>query len=132
MQASARKAAARFSSVYMSQRFAATWDLLYPGAKKHIPRDTWVRVHEGCPGAVAGGSGVIKSVTVFGNTAIVTEVITGATSQPHTIEAVFNYLNGRWGYSPGNMGLYQHGSISADIAAARQAGYCTGQNKPLL
>jgi hypothetical protein len=132
MAASARKAANQFSSVYLSRRFAASWDLLDPAAKKLISRDTWIRVHDGCRGETAGSTGVIKSVTVFGNAAIVTEAITKATLQSRTIEAVFNYLHGRWGYSPSDLSIYQHGSISADIAAARTAGYCTGQNKPLL
>lgn len=132
MQASARAAAVHFSSVTLSRRFAASWDLLAPAAKQHIPKNTWVKVHDGCQGAAAGSTGVIKSVTVFGNAAIVTEAIAGATPRSPTIEAVFNYSNSHWGYSPSDLSIYQHGSISADIAAAKTAGYCAGQNKPLL
>jgi len=131
MTASVRKAAAHFSTVYQSRRFSASWDLLDPLAKKHIPRKTWVKVHDNCHGETTGSMRSIKSVTVFGHAAIVTETIKGATSQLRTIEVVFNYVNGRWGYSPSDLSIYQHGSISADIAAARTAGYCTGRNKPL-
>ena len=132
MQATARTAAEQFYGLYLSSQFAASWDLLAPAAKRQISRNTWVKVHNGCSSANAGTSGVIKSVTVFGNAAIVTEAITGATSTRRTVEAVFNYAHGRWGYSPGDMSIYKHGSVSADIAAAGAAGYCAGRNGSTL
>lgn len=132
MQASARTAAEQFYGFYLSGEFASSWELLAPAAKRQIPRNTWVKIHSGCSPDNAGTSGTIKSVTVFGNAAIVSEVITGATSTPHTVEAVFNYANGRWGYSPSDMSVYQHGSVSADVAAARAAGYCAGRNGSML
>ena len=77
----------------------------------------------GCPSAGAGKSRTIKAVTVFGNAAIVTEAIAGA-AQPGTAEDVFNYANGHWGYSPEDLSIYHHGSVAADIAAAKAAGFC--------
>lgn len=132
MQASARTAAAQFYSFYLSGQFAASWDLLASTARRQITRDIWVKVHSGCLQDTAGKSGVTKSVTVFGNAAIVTEAINGATSTQRTIEAVFNYAHGRWGYSPSDPGIYKHGSVSADIAAARAAGYCAGGKNSML
>ena len=86
----------------------------------------------GCLSDNAETSGAIKSVTVFGNAAIVTEAITGATSTHHTVESVFNYAHGRWGYSPGDISIYHHGSVAADIAAAKAAGFCAGRNGSML
>ena len=41
------------------------------------------------------------------------------------VEDVFNYTGGRWRYSPQAPGIYRHGSVTADIAAAKAAGLCT-------
>ena len=84
----------------------------------------WVSVHEACPSADAGKPRTIKAVTVFGNAAIITEVITGSPVQPGTAEDVFNFVNGHWSYSPQNLSIYDHGSVTADVAAAKAAGLC--------
>ena len=76
--------------------------------------------------AGAGKSRIIKAVTVFGSAAIVTEAIAGAASKLGTAEDVFNYANGHWSYSPGDLSIYHHGSVAADVAAAKAAGFCTG------
>jgi hypothetical protein len=131
-RAGARTAADRFYGVYLAGQFAASWDLLAPAAKRQIPRSTWVGVHEGCLSARGTRAGVIKSVTVFGNAAIVTAAITGASANEGTVRAVFNYAGGRWGFSPGNLSIYHHGSVSADIEAARAAGFCSGRNHSVL
>jgi hypothetical protein len=131
-RASARTAAQRFYGAYLAGQFAASWDLLAPAAKRQIPRGTWVGVHEGCLSARGARAGVIKTMTVFGNAAIVTEAITGASSNEGTVRAVFNYSGGRWGFSPGNLSIYHHGSVSADIEAARAAGFCSGRNHSVL
>jgi hypothetical protein len=122
MRASARAAAAQFYGLYSASQFATFWNLLAPATKRQVPRTVWVSVHEACPSAGAGKSRIIKAVTVFGSAAIVTEAVTGAT--PDTAEDVFNYADGRWSYSPGDPSIYHHGSVAADIAAARSAGFC--------
>lgn len=131
MKAGAREAAERFYGLYLGRQFASSWELLAPAARRQIPKSIWVSVHEGCLSA-ATESGTIKSVTVFGNAAIVTEEITRTSSKSGTVEAVFNYANGRWGYSPGDLGIYHHGSVAADITAAKAVGFCSGQDKSIL
>jgi len=123
-KAAVRASVARFYGLYSASRFAASWDLLAPAAKRLVQRDVWVRVHEGCPSASTRAGRVIKSVTIFGNAAIVIETIAGASSKSGTAEDVFNYANGRWGYSPNDLGVYHHGSVAADIAAAKAARIC--------
>jgi hypothetical protein len=126
MQAGARAAAAQFYGLYSASRFASAWNLLSPDAKSRVSKGVWTSVHEACPGAATGKSRVIKAVTAFGTAAIVTEAVTGAAGDPGTAEDVFNYANGRWSYSPGEVGIYAHGSAAADVAAAKAAGFCTG------
>ena len=62
-------------------------------------------MHEACSAARPAKSRVIKSVTVFGNAAIVAETVTGA--RP-VAEDVFNYADGRWRYSPQTPSIYRH------------------------
>jgi hypothetical protein len=126
-ESSARAAAVQFDSEYFAGKFAAAWDLLSADVKRAIPKRVWVGVHDGCRPAPTDVTRVIKSVTAFGDAAIVTETIVTAQSKRSTAENVFNYANGRWGYSPENLSIYNRGSISADIAAARAAGFCSGQ-----
>ena len=99
MQAGARAAAAQFYGLYSASQFAAFWNLLSPATKRQISGQVWVSVHDACPSAGAGKPRTIKAVTVFGNAAIVTETIAGA-SKPGTAEDVFSYVDGHWSYSP--------------------------------
>jgi hypothetical protein len=123
MKTGARAAATQFYELYSASQFAAFWNLLSPVTKSRVSENTWVSVHDACRPAGAGKSRSIKAVTVFGTAAIVTEVVTGAS--PST-EDVFSYASGRWSYSPADLSIYGHGSVTADIAAAKAAGLCTG------
>jgi hypothetical protein len=125
IQASARAVATRFYDLYFAGQFESSWKLLAAKAKGQVPLGTWVAVHNACAQAGAGRSGVVKSVTAFGNAAIVTESVTGAAHRRGTIAAVFNYSKGYWGYSPSDISIYRHGSVNADVAAARAAGLCS-------
>ena len=123
---SARAAASQFDSAYFASRFADSWSLLATDAQRQVPKEVWVGVHDGCPAVTSEVTRTIRSVTVFGNTAIVTETIMLSQSRRHTVEYVFYYMDGHWGYSPGYPGIYHHGSIAADVAAAKKAGLCAG------
>ena len=124
--ASARAAAAQFDHAYFASKYAASWDLLTPVVKRQVPENVWAKVHESCPATTSGVTRTIKAVTVFGTTAIVTEKVRRANSSQHTVENVFYYAGGHWGYAPVNPGIYHGRSISADIAAAKAAGLCVG------
>jgi hypothetical protein len=125
MKAGARAAASQFYGLYSASRFAASWNLLAPATKRHVLRHVWVSVHEACPSIGTGKPRTIKAMTVFGDAAIVTESITGVPSQLGTAEDIFSYANGHWSYSPQDLNIYLHGSVTADIAAAKAAGFCT-------
>jgi hypothetical protein len=124
MRVGARAAAVQFDALYLASRFAASWNLLAPAAKRQIRESVWVGVHNGCPPTMAGKTRVVSAVTVFGDTAIVTEQINGAPSRLSRTEDVFSYANGRWGYAPQDLGIYHKKSVAADIAAAKAGGYC--------
>ena len=125
-RATAQAAAAQFDSVYFAGRYAASWNLLAPAVRSQVPENVWVGVHEGCAATTSGVSRVIRSVTVFGNTAIVTETVRGSQSKRDTAEYVFVYTDGSWGYSPVYPGIYHGRSITADIQAAKAVGLCAG------
>lgn len=126
-EAGAHAAAANFYRLYSTGQFAASWDLLTFTAQRAIPRATWVGVHAGCPSGGAGTARVIESVLVFGSAAIVTETVGGAASQLGKSHDVFNYANGHWVYAPNDLSIYHHGSVAADIAAAKALGFCAGR-----
>ena len=122
VKAKARAAAEQFYTQYAASRYTAFWNLMAPTAKRLVSRKAWVGVHMACSAAGAGKSRVIKAVTVFGNAAIITETVNGASSV--AAEDVFTYADGRWRYSPQDPAIYHHGSVAADIAAAKAAGFC--------
>jgi hypothetical protein len=124
MKTGASAAATQFYELYSASQFAAFWNLLSPVTKSRVSENTWVSVHDACRSADAGKSRSIKAVTVFGTAAIVTEVVAGAPA--NSTEDVFSYASGRWSYSPADLSIYGHGSVTADIAAAKAAGLCTG------
>jgi hypothetical protein len=124
LRTGARAAATQFYQLYSASQFAAFWNLLSPATKRQVAENTWVSVHRACPSAGAGRSRSIEAVTVFGTAAIVTEAVTGVSRD--STEDVFSYANGRWSYSPADLSIYGHGSVAADIAAAKAAGLCTG------
>lgn len=100
--------------------------MLTPSDRHAVDQSTYVAVDQGCPSASAGLARDIKRVTVVGNTAIVVENVAGVLSSIGTVTDTFIYSNGQWNYSypPSVLSVYEHGSVSADIAAARSAGYC--------
>lgn len=126
VRAAARPAATLFYEKFSARLFKDSWQLLAPGAKREIPLRVWQGVHRACQPVPALRPPVIKAVTVFGNAAIVTAVAADASSRRHTTREVFNFVGGRWGYQPADIGIYFHGSIAADTAAARRAGLCAG------
>ena len=124
MRAGVRAAAAHFYELYSRSKYASFWNLLSSATKHQVSRRAWVGVHAACPSASAGRFRMIRAVTVFGSAAIVTEAIVGTTSKE---EDVFSYANGNWSYSPGDLSIYRHGSVTTDVAAANAAGLCNGR-----
>jgi hypothetical protein len=103
---------------------AAAWTLLAPSAQRTVSQATWVAVHQGCPSPSAGVTFDVSEATVTGNTGIVAVSLTGVASSVFSESEALTYSAGRWGIVPDDLRFYQHGSVKADIASARAAGYC--------
>jgi hypothetical protein len=116
--AAVRADAADYLSLASAGQFAITYQMLSASARQAITQQAWVAVHQAC----AGTSYKIRHLAVVGKTATVTVGLAGG--HHGTLTETFVYAAGSWGVSPGDLGLYQHGSVSADAAAARSQGNC--------
>ena len=122
--AGAKSVAQQYFGLYSAGQFATSWALLAPSAHKAVPEAVWVAVHQGCPSPSAGLAYDVKNVTLTGGTAVVTVTLAGVASRLASGSEAFTYSGGRWGYAPSDLSLYEHGSVKADIAAAKAAGDC--------
>ncbi len=122
--AAVRADADDYLTLYPARQFAITYQMLSAAARQAIKERVWVAVHRSCPGVAGGMVYKIRHVAVTGKTAVVTVALTGGTAKPVSATETLVYANGHWGFSPQDMGLYQHGSVSADVAAARAGGGC--------
>jgi hypothetical protein len=116
--AAVRADAADYLSLASAGQFAITYQMLSASARQGITQQAWVAVHQAC----AGTSYKIKHLAVAGKTATVTVGVTGG--HHGTLTETLVYAAGSWGVSPGDLSLYQHGSVSADVAAAKAQGSC--------
>ena len=121
--AAATAAARQYFDFYSAGDFGAAWGLLAPSAQREIGEATWVGVHQGCP-APAGVSYQVKGAKVTGGTAAVTVTQIEAEKSVGTVTEPFSYSAGRWGFVPEDTSLYRHGSVKADVSAAKAEGYC--------
>ena len=125
--AAAQSAAQQFFTFYSAGQWGDAWQYLTAADKRAAPEPVYAAVHRGCPSAAAGIAYSIKSVTLAGQTAVITYTISGATGTllgNATMPATWTPSG--WGVEPSGMSIYSHGSVSADIAAAKAAGDCAG------
>ncbi len=116
--AAVRADAADYLSLASAGQFAITYQMLSAHARQAISQQAWVAVHQTC----AGTSYKIKHLAVAGKTATVTVGLAGG--HRGTLTETLVYVAGSWGVSPGDVRLYQHGSVAADVAAAKAGGNC--------
>jgi hypothetical protein len=57
-------------------------------------------------------------------TVVVTITLAGAAASLASESQSLTHSAGRWGFIPNDLSYYKHGSMKADIAAAKAAGYC--------
>lgn len=122
--AGVRAAAQQFYALYSASQWDAAWAYLAPSVQAKVSRATWTAVHSGCTAPGAGMARVIKSVTVTGSTAVITETVAGSLGNLGTGADAWTYGGGRWGFLLTGISVYGHGSATADIAAAKAAGDC--------
>jgi hypothetical protein len=114
--------AKQYFGLYSAGQFALSWTLLAPSAQHSVSKATWVAVHQGCPAQSAGLAYEVKDTMVTGNTAVVTVSLAGVAASIGSESEAFTYSAGRWGLVPDDLSFYKHGSIRADIAAAKATG----------
>jgi hypothetical protein len=70
----------------------------------------------------------VAKPVIAGNTAVMAVSVAGALSKLGSEEATFTYSGGQWGWTPSSLdaAIYSHGSVTADVAAAKAAGACSG------
>ena len=112
-----------YLTLYTAGQFAVIYQMLSAPVRQAIDQQAWVAVHRGCLGA-GGMSYKIRHVVVTGKTAVVTVALTGGAAKPESATETLVYADGHWGFSPRDLALYRHGSVSADVAAAKAAGGC--------
>ena len=113
-----------YLTLYTAGQFAVIYQMLSAPARQAIDQQAWVAVHRGCLGATGGMSYKIRHIAVTGQTAVVTVALTGGAAKPQSATETLVYAAGHWGFSPRDLALYRHGSVSADVAAAKAAGGC--------
>ena len=122
--AAVRSDADDYLTLYTAGQFAIIYQMLSAPARQAIKEQAWVAVHRGCPRAAGGMSYKIRHIGVTGRTAVVTVALTGGAAKPESATETLVYADGHWGFSPRDLGLYRHASVSADVAAAKAAGGC--------
>jgi hypothetical protein len=120
----ARSVAEQYFGLYSAGQFAATYGLLAPSTQRVVSEATWVAVHQGCPAESAGLAYNVSKAALTGNTAVVTVSLAGVAASLGSESQALIYSAGRWGLVPRDLSFYKHGSVRADIAAAKAAGYC--------
>lgn len=124
--AAASAAAQQYLGLYSAGQFGASYALLAPSARRAVSEHVWAAVHEGCPSPTAGAAYDVKHVTLTGSVAVVTVALNGAASALGSENISMVYAGGKWGYAPPDLTLYHHGTVKADVAAAKARGYCAG------
>jgi len=123
--AAAKSAAAQFFALYSAAQWAPAWQYLTDADKREAPLKVYETVHNGCPSKAAGLAYKIQGVTMAGRTAVVTYTIAGVASALGSATLAETWTASGWKVTGNDMGIYSHGSASADLAAAKAAGDCT-------
>ena len=125
--AAAQTAAQQFFTFYSAGQWDDAWQYLTAAEKREVPESAYAAVHQRCPSAAAGMAYAIKGVTLAGQTAVITYTVSGATGAIlGNATMPVTWAPSGWGVEPSGMSVYTHGSVSADLAAAKAAGDCSG------
>jgi len=120
-------AAQQYFALYSAGQWDAAWQWLSAADKKIAPEKLYDAMHTQCLGATAGMAYDIKDVTMAGKTAVITYTIPVLASLGSATTAM-TWTRSGWKADMGasTEALYSHGSLKADEAAAKAAGYCSG------
>jgi predicted MFS family arabinose efflux permease len=121
--------ASNFFALYSAAQWPEAWALLSTADRAKIPEPTLAAQHKACPSEAAGMAYEIKSITMAGKIAVVTYTIPALEKLYGSATETMSYMAGSgWGIDLDAKALaeYSHGSVKADVAAAKAAGDCSG------
>jgi hypothetical protein len=122
-----RATATAYFHLYGAGRYAATWPLLSPAARRVIPEQVWVKVHDECIRRAAGRRAYkVIGVELAGPTAVVNVSFAGPASGLDSDEQAFAYADGRWSFAPSDLSVYQGHTVAQAVAVLKAQGLCTG------
>jgi hypothetical protein len=127
--AAAGTAAGRLLGYYAAGRFGQAWDMLTVPVQQQVPRATWNGFYGGCF-AVTGVTYTVRQAVIrdpaSAEVIAVVAVSTRGDGPPpgYPLTLAFDYDGNRWRYQPNSTAIWGHGSVAADLAAARAAGVC--------
>jgi hypothetical protein len=84
-----------------------------------------VAFHEACPSEAKGRAIDITNVTLTGATAVVTYSLSGIGAALGSATEALTCSAGQWWMVVNDPGMYQHGSVKADVTAAAAQGDCS-------
>lgn len=122
--AAAKTAATTYFNLYAAGQYAATWQLLTPGAQAAVSRSVWVSVHQKCASAASGLSYKVGRPTMAGKIAVVKVSLAGALSKLGSEEQTFAYADGRWEFSPSDLSAYRGHTVAQAVAALKAMNLC--------
>lgn len=122
----AKAAAADFFALYSAGQWQAAWQRLAAADQKIAPESLYVAFHDACPSQAAGMAYKIESVTMAGKVAVVTYTIPVVEKELGSATIAEDWTSSGWRqeFTSGLASDYRHGSLKADVAAAKTAGEC--------
>ncbi len=126
--AAAKTVAQEFFALYSAGQWDAAWQYLTPEDKQQVPESLYAGFHTACPSEAAGMAYSISNVTLAGTTAVVTYTIPVLAKILGSATQAMTWTASGWGVglTSGSLAEYSHGSVKADVAAAKAAGQCSG------
>jgi len=111
--------------MYSAGQWDAAWQFLAPADKAKVSEALYAAFHTGCPSESAGMAYEIQSTALAGTTAVVAYAIPVLASFGAGTLAM-QWATAGWGVelSDASGAEYGHGSLKADLAAARADGKC--------
>jgi len=99
---------------------------LVPADQKIAPEKLYIDFHDACPSQAAGLAYKIESVTMAGKAAVVTYTIPVLEKALGSATITEDWTASGWRqeFTSGLASDYQHGSLKADVTAAKAAGEC--------
>lgn len=122
----ARSAAVRYLSLYSAGQWQAAWPLLASQARRLAPESLWAAFHQECPPQSAGMAYDVEGVTMAGRNAVITYTIPVLKKVYGSAADAMEWTPEGWRVEFDSVAVaqYGHGSLKADVAAAKAAGDC--------